>query len=117
MRGMEVKYLDVLNELYDLFVEKIESKFNLDEYSSNYTKYDGSLTLFINNKELYVEFGRCPTIIINFWQKDQVTIPLEYEDGEWKVRAYSDWNSSEKPVTFDEGYLNRVLRHFEYISK
>ena len=114
---MDIQHSNALNELYDLFVSKIESEFNVEEDSSNYDKTDGELTLLINNYELYVGFGNDVTVIFNFWKKEQQVIPIVFDSGEWFVSPYSDWNDSPNPQKFDESYLNRIVRHFKAISK
>lgn len=114
---MNIQHSNALNEIYDLFVSKIESMFNVNNYSSNYEKLDGELTLTINNNELSVGFGSEVTVIINFGTKRQQRIPLEFDYDEWFVIPYTDWNNSEKPTKFDEKYLDKILRHFTEISK
>lgn len=109
---------DVLEKNYDLFVSKVEGKFNLDDYSPNYRKLDGSLTVIVNNNELYIEFyNERTTVIIDERNKDRVVIPLYFDEGEWVVAANSDWNPTNKDISFNENYLNRILSYFEAISK
>lgn len=113
---MDAQYSEALNQIYDLFVNKIESEFSVDKYSSNYNKLDGELTLLINDNEFYVSFGREVTVIFNFGTKRQEVIPITFSSGKWVVLPYTDWNKSTKEQNFDEFYLNRFIRHFKAIS-
>lgn len=114
---MESEKNKAIEKMYDLFVEKVEQEFNVDKYSSNYELFDGSLTLVINGAELHVNFVNEITVILNFWKRDQQVIPICFENGEWYVNPYSDWNDSPNKQIFDENYLNRIIRQFKFLSQ
>lgn len=112
----QVHFIEETEGLYNLFVNKIEKEFGVDEYSINYTKLDGELNLFINDNELHIGFGNPISVIFNFGQKNQEVIQLYYFEDKWMVPALSDWNNSNEMQIFDENYLNRIIRHFKAIS-
>ncbi|MEG0260855.1 MAG: hypothetical protein RR651_13380 [Lysinibacillus sp.] len=105
------------DELYSLFIKKIEKTFDLEDSNIHYrTFHEASITLFRNGSELYVEFGDDSVAILFDPTKEpkevRKAIILGFEDGKWLVREDSDWDKS----VFDDKNLDRVLRHFNFIS-
>jgi len=110
----------MIEELYDLIHEKLCDNFNIDEDSSNYIKYDGSLTLRINNAEFYAEFGKYPGILICedvTKRLDEIYVDLDLVDGDWMMTSYSKKNLIKHQYTpYTEKVLDDVIKDFKLIS-